>query len=515
MEAEIDEPLFNSPITKEEVQRSIRHLKNGKSAGPDKVVSELLKHGNSTVMDYLLALFNTLFNRGMFPLDWAKSIIVPIFKKGDANKPDNYRGIALTSIVSKVYTHIHNKRLCKWAELEEKIVEEQAGFRAGYSTIDHIFTLYAIVQKFLSRNKKLYVAFVDFKKAFDSVNRNALWYVLRKSGVNGKLYFALRSIYDSVIACVRDKGTYTDYFNCPRGVKQGCLLSPQMFAFFINELALQMSSKGKHGIQLISGAIEIFMLLFADDIILISDTAVGLQNQLNVLKFEADKLQLTVNLDKTNIIVFRNGGHLSQYERWLYGDAEIDVCNAYKYLGMIFTTRLSLTAGWTEMCRKGKRGTIEIMRCMKRLNTVDYSLFWKLFNVQIEPMITYAAEVWGLEENIQIEKLHTWAIKRFMNVPVHSSNTMAYGDSGRYPLYVRTFIKCIRYWLKLTRLPENRLCKQAYTMLFQQLECGYRNWAANVKRILTVNGFGIVWLNQEVGDIKSFIYEFKDRLISC
>ena len=103
-----------------------------------------------------------------------------------------------------------------------------------------------------------------------------------------------------------------------------------MFAFFINELAIEMAKKGRHGIQLVPGAVKIFLLLFADDMIILSDTVVGLQNQLNSLKQEADRLQLTVNLDKTNIIVFRKGGHLSQNEIWWYGNAEVKVTNTYK-----------------------------------------------------------------------------------------------------------------------------------------------------------------------------------------
>ena len=87
------------------------------------------------------------------------------------NNPDNYRGIALTSVVSKVYNHILNRRLTNWAEREDKVIEEQAGFRSGYSTVDHIFTLYALVQNYLMKNSELYVAFVDFIKAFDSVNK--------------------------------------------------------------------------------------------------------------------------------------------------------------------------------------------------------------------------------------------------------------------------------------------------------------------------------------------------------
>jgi hypothetical protein len=460
-------------------------------------------------------LFNALFDRGIFPSSWSKAIIVPIYKKGEINNPDNYRGVALTSIISKAYTFILNKRLVKWVEREEKIVEEQAGFRSGYSTADHIFTLYALVQKFLVKNTKLYIAFVDFRKAFDSVNRNILWHVLRKVGVHGKLYNALRGIYDSVIACVREKGYYSDYFNCPQGVKQGCLLSPQMFAFFINELAIEMSKRGKHGIQLIPGAIEIFMLLFADDVILMSCTAIGLQHQLNVLREEADRLQLRVNLDKTNIIVFRMGGYLSAREIWWYGNVNVKVTNAYKYLGMTFTTKLSLNTFWEEICRKGKKGVIEILRCMRRLGSIDFCIFWKLFDTQIEPILSYAGEIWGLENNVQMEKVHTYAIKRFMNVPIHSSNTVVYGESGRYPLYIRTYIKCIKYWLRLIKLPRERICKQAYEMLIRQSDLGYVNWASRVKAVLTENGFGIVWLNQEVGDDKRFLAEFSDRLIAC
>ena len=506
------EPLFNEAITKEEVIASIRKLKTGKSAGPDKILGEMLKCANDMAIGFLVEFFNVLFLRGIFPKEWSKSIIVPIFKKGDVNEPDNYRGIALTSIVSKVYTHILNARLSAWAEREEKIVEEQAGFRAGYSTIDHVFTLYAIVQKHLMKNLKLYVAFVDFKKAFDSVNRHALWSVLRKSGVHGKLYFAVKAVYESVKACVRDKSEYSEYFECPQGVKQGCLLSPLMFSFFVNELAVELSNHGKHGIQLIPGAAELFLLLFADDVILLSNTVVGLQNQLNLLKSEADRLHLTVNLNKTKIMVFRMGGHLARREKWLYGKDEVEVVNSYQYLGMTFTTKLSLSVALSSVCVKGRRGVMEILKSLRKLNTFDPSIFWKLFDAQVEPMITYAAEVWGLSKVTELERVHTFAIKRFLNVPLHSSNVLVYGETGRQPLYVRTYVKCIKYWLKLTRLPSERICKQAYEMLFLQHEAGHCNWVSKVRDVLCEHGFGFAWMFQGVGLSSTFISEFKERL---
>ncbi|MCB4748423.1 MAG: hypothetical protein LGB54_07550 [Sulfurovum sp.] len=117
-------------------------------------LSEMLKYVDQNVAGFLVQLFNKLCDEGIFPKEWSKSITVPILKKGDANILDNYRGIALTSVLSKVYTHILNKRLTGWEEQEEKILEQQAGFRTGYSTMDHIFTLYRLVQIF-------YVTFVD------------------------------------------------------------------------------------------------------------------------------------------------------------------------------------------------------------------------------------------------------------------------------------------------------------------------------------------------------------------
>ena len=123
-----------------------------------------------------------------YPSEWAKAIIQPIHKKGDTTNPDNYRGISLLSCVSKLYTSVINSSLTQWAEDNDVLSEAQAGFRKDYSTVDHIFTLHAMVSKHLKKNKKLYVAFVDFRKAFDTVKRNVLWNVLLQLGIGGNMF---------------------------------------------------------------------------------------------------------------------------------------------------------------------------------------------------------------------------------------------------------------------------------------------------------------------------------------
>ena len=162
---------LNSDITEDEIIGAIKKLKNNKATGPDLVMAEMLKSSVRLLIPYLVCLFNIIFSTGKFPDSWSKSIIVPIHKKGCLTNPDNFRGISLTSIFSKVFTHILNSRLQSWADSYELIAEEQGGFRRGYSTVDNIYILHEVVKQHLNRKKKLYVAFIDFRKAFDTVRR--------------------------------------------------------------------------------------------------------------------------------------------------------------------------------------------------------------------------------------------------------------------------------------------------------------------------------------------------------
>ena len=173
--------VLNCIITHEEICNSIKNLKKGKSAGPDGLVAEMFICLQHMIVPYLSKLFNDIFHTGIYPDLWTKSVIVPIHKKRSTNLADNYRGISLGSVFSKIFTSILNKRLTSFTNINKIVTEEQAGFRRDYSTVDNGFVLKSVVHKHLNRNKKVYVAFVDFRKAFDTVNRLVLWNILRKN----------------------------------------------------------------------------------------------------------------------------------------------------------------------------------------------------------------------------------------------------------------------------------------------------------------------------------------------
>ena len=215
--------ILDSEISLEEVKKSIDNLENGKAAGIDSIIPELIKSLQNEGLRTLTTLINFILTRGGgFPREWATGIIVPIFKKGDTGDLSNYRGITLLSIVGKIFTGILNSRLKSVIETFSLLNENQAGFRSGYRTTDHIFTLHSLIDNYVYKNKKkLYVCFIDFRKAFDKVNLRHLWKKMIDLGLTGKFLRIIRSMYDTVSSCVIATDGLTDMFKLDKGVRQG------------------------------------------------------------------------------------------------------------------------------------------------------------------------------------------------------------------------------------------------------------------------------------------------------
>ena len=143
---------------------------------------------------------------------------------------------------------------------------------------------------------------MDFKKAYDSIDRSLLWSKLTMMGVKGKLLDSLRSIYEQVKYCVKVNGYKTDWFDVSVGLKQGCLLSPVLFNLFIDDLAKVLEQSGD-GV-LVDG-IKISCLFYADDLILIGDSPEDLQHLFDILSQWSNNNGMNINIDKTKVVHFR------------------------------------------------------------------------------------------------------------------------------------------------------------------------------------------------------------------
>jgi hypothetical protein len=166
-----------------------------------------------------------------------------------------------------------------------------------------------------------------------------------------------------------------------------------LFSLFINELTIQVIRNGRHGVTLSVDAFQLFIMLLADDVVLLSETVVGLQTQLNSLCDAASSLQLKVNLSKSNIIVFRKGGYLAARERWFYNGVIMPVVNAYKYLGILFSTRLSFNGACQDLVSRAKNALRCITRKFYILDNNSLSVFLRLFDCCVQPIAQYGAEL--------------------------------------------------------------------------------------------------------------------------
>ena len=138
--------------------------------------------------------------------------------------------------------------------------------------------------------------------------------------------------------------------------------------------------------------------------------------------------------------MFKNGGFFAASEVWRYDDEDVDVVNSYKYLGLYFTTKLSLTQAVGELAAKAKVRTSQILKCLWRLGNVYRNVFFKIYDAQVLQILMYRSELWGFQQFAVIEKAHMFACKRFLNVGVQIPNKMIYGDLGRYPMFVTSAI---------------------------------------------------------------------------
>ncbi|UYV79967.1 K02A2.6-like [Cordylochernes scorpioides] len=224
------------------------------------------------------------------------------------NSPSNYRGIALISNVSKLFTSILRSRLEEWVEGRRVVPENQAGFRKGRSCIDHIFTLTTLIQLSLRKKRgKLYVFFIDLRKAFDTVPHSILWKKLYNLGISYQFISTIRSYYEQATIAIRWKGSFTESIKINSGVLQGEPLSPLLFILFITDLIEIYNNSDLPSVNLPEFG-DIHLLLYADDIAIIGESRMNLQKKIKILKEYLDENLMTLNETKSKIMVFRNGG---------------------------------------------------------------------------------------------------------------------------------------------------------------------------------------------------------------
>ena len=381
-------------FTEDEIENTLKFLKKGKAPGIDNITSDVLKIGGQEVIKALTTIFNDILETQEIPEAWKEAKVIILHKKGDRKDIKNYRPVSLLSHTYKLFTRAIQNRMEK--VLDENQPREQAGFRKKYSTADHLQALNQVIEKSEEYQLPLVIGFIDYEKAFDSVEHFSIFEALRKINVNETYVKILENIYEGATARVHLDNHISEPFVIERGVRQGDPISPKLFTATIEEIFKKADLE--KGIDIDGERLQ--NLRFADDVALVTETTDEMEEQLNKLNKESKKCGLKIHKGKTKFMT-----NFETEEEIKIENEKIEKVESYNYLGQITTTKRKLEDEVKERIRKtwscfGKNREIFLDK------TLPLSLKRQVFNQCVIPTTAYGCETWAINKQ-QMTKLRS------------------------------------------------------------------------------------------------------------
>lgn len=471
----------------EEIRRQIKKLKNGKAAGEDGIVAEFLKVAGPKTIQEITRILQNIWETEKIPEDWKSAVIHPLYKKGERTDVNNYRGISLLPVAYKILSQCLLDRT--QAQLEHTIGEYQAGFRPGRSCMEQILNLKTILRYQKLRGRETVCTFVDFKKAYDSVDRQALFQELEELGLDRKTTEIIKQTLTNTKSKVKFMGELSSEFEIKTGVRQGDGLSPLLFNLILNKVIKEWIKELKEKeifdpIRLGSKnlGVEVICLAFADDLAILAKNVETAQQQVEILKESAAKVGLQISFDKTQYISNQKIAPKSIVTK--YG--KINRVHKFKYLGeIILANGLEREANeWRN--HKLKRafwmtGNVYNKKCISRNTKIRH------YNTVVKPEGLYAAETLTMNRKGEMEEIKKTERKIIRKILGPNKTEEGYRLRSRQETERMSNIfhdmkkRRLRFFGHIKRMDNSRLTKQIieYTEKIKNL-----GWITEVKKDL-------------------------------
>ena len=491
--------------TSEEIEKAINQLKSGKAAGIDNIPPELWKHGGPSLHSQLRALLSSCWDSGTLPADFRDAVIVTLYKnKGEKSDCSNYRGITLLSIAGKILARVLLNRLVP-AIAEDTLPESQCGFRSNRGTTDMVFALRQIQEKCREQNKGLYISFVDLTKAFDTVNREALWHILNRLGCPPKFVTMTKLLHEEQMGKVRLGNDLSRPFEIRNGVKQGCVLAPTLFSIFFSTMLDHAFSEtpdddaiyiryrldgSLFNLRRLKSATKtsqllVRELLFADDAALVAHTEVALQRLVTCFADSAKIFGLEVSIKKTEVLYQPPPTQAYHPPKVFINNSELNAVQNFKYLGSIISFDAKFDREIENRLSAANRAFGRLRKRVWTNKELRAETKISLYSAVVLTTLLYGSESWvTYRHHVRtLERFHQRCIRSILNIRWWDkvSDVETLEKAKLHSIEALLLRNRLRWAGHVARMDNNRLPKQ---IMFGELRDGKRKIGTPKKRFL-------------------------------
>lgn len=313
-------------------------------------------------------------------------------------------------------------------------------------------------------------------------------------------------------SCVNSAGKLSEFFKNNTGLLQGEVLSPILFSLYVNDFEMEFLCKGNIPIQI--QELNLFVLMYADDMVIFSETAHELQEMLNTLFSYTSVWDLTVNVQKTKIVIFRNGGKIHNNERWHLNGEPIEVVDSFTYLGLLLQYNGKFNNTQKQLASQGRKAMFSLKSKTSQLY-LNTETMLSIFDTYIASILNYGCEIWGMHAANDIEKVHLEYIKFVLSVKKNTNTAIVYFETGRLPMKTIRMFRIFKFWFKLLQ-SQSCILQSCYKMLYNECESSLapaENWVSVIKNKLFEIGLGHIWYEQEYIHCATYFPLIKQRII--
>ena len=427
-------PVLDNNVVPLEVTDHITKLKADKTSGPDGIPPGVYKLLNYEWILLLTSLFNLIFSNAVYPVQWSYAKLFMIFKRGNRNDPNNYRGISVISSIAKIFDMILCSRLEQWF----KPYREQAGAQKGRGCIEQIVTLRILCDYAKKKKSKLFITFVDFSKAYDVVPRHMMFELLRKLGCGAAMLAMIVAMY-SVTKNILGTAIVTTLI----GVRQGSPTSCLLFIIYVNELIKLI----KETCQPEGFLSWLHLLMLMDDTVLLATNRENMIKKVQLLNQFCIKYGMIINEHKTKLMVIN--GTIVDRQPISCNNLSIKHCDKYIYLGSPFTADGLLTTAIKAHAQEKMAHFNKFVSFLHKNNHLPFAIKKRVFDACLMSAILYGCESWLNGDLKPVAKLYNWSLKYLLGVRMNSCNDICYIESGYNSLTSIVKLKQRNYFVKI------------------------------------------------------------------